>query len=227
MKVLLLLILGLTVSCKQTIQKKPFISNKSVKNEILKKDTISLHETKSSLNLLYNLTNFKLIQVKDQLYLNDLKFEPFYGSNTSKDSFNKYYAKIEEYDYKGIESFYLSKNLKTTIVNLNFCYRSNDQIESVMKGFNFIETRSYPMDGGQIDTLKYYCNKKNVIVLLFTKASHNDNIPPRCNIKNETPIFLKTIYITEKKGFKKNLLELGANLFIKDNIFEKTKNKCN
>jgi len=227
MKVLLLLILVLTASCKQTTRKKPFISKKSIQNEIQKKDTIALHKTKSSLNLLYSLTNFKLIQVKNQLYLNDLKFEPFYGSNTSKNSFSKYYTKIEEYDYKGISSFYLSKNLKTTIVNLNFCYRSNDQIERVIKGFNFIEKQSYPMDGDAIDTLKYYCNKENVIVLLFTKASHNDNIPPRCNIKNENPTFLKRIYITERDEFKKNLLELGANLFVKDNIFEKTKNKCN
>lgn len=227
MKVLLLLILGLIVSCKQTISKEPLASKKSVQNEITKRDTIFLHKTKSSLSILDSLTNFKLIQVEDQLYLNDLKFEPFYGSSISKSSFSKYYAKIEEYDYKGIGSFYLSKNLKTTIVNLNFCYRSSDQIKSVIKSFEFIGTRTYPMDGGAKDTLKYYCNKDNVVVLLFTKAFSNENIPTRCNIKNENPMFLKKIYITEKDEFKKNLLELGANLFVKDNMFEKTKNKCN
>lgn len=227
MKVLLLLFLGLIISCKQTSPKEPLASKKTVQNEITKRDTIFLHKTKSSLSILNSLTNFKLIQVEDQLYLNGLKFEPFYGSSISKSSFSKYYMKIEKYDPKGINSFYLSKNLKTTIVNLNFCYKSNDQIKSVIEGFEFIGSRTYPMDGGAKDTLKYYCNKDNVVVLLFTKAFSNEDITPICNIKNETPMFLKKIYITEKDQFKKNLLELGANLFVKDNMFEKTKDKCN
>ncbi len=214
------------VGCKQTIPKAPFASRKLEHTQIKKKDTIFLNKTKTSLNLLDSLTNFKIFQIGNQLYLNDLKFEPFYGSDTSKISFSKYYAKVEEYDYKGIGSFYLSKNLKTIIVNLNFCFRSNDQIESVIKGFEFIGTRIYPMDGGAIDTLKYYCNKNNIVVLLLTKALSNKNIPPKCNIKKENPMFLKKIYITEKNGFNKNLLGLGANLFVRDNIFEKTKNKC-